>query len=167
MKAGKILLPAITGTTFMTLFSYLLSELAEENYSEPEHLGTLIHRLVPQNLKKANLISGWVAHYAVGVLFSLMYNQLWEKRKVTPSVKNGFALGGISGAAAVMIWKFTFKMHPAPPWINYRNYYLQLFGAHIVFALAATLTYRLIVKAEVEKQLIGDLNSPRYNVGNL
>jgi hypothetical protein len=53
-------------------------------------------------------------------------------------------IGALSGAIAVLIWKATFKVHPLPPWIDFKSYYLQLVPAHMVFAVFATITYRLV-----------------------
>lgn len=142
-KLEKTAISGITGTSFMTLFSYLVSLAEKENFSEPEHLGTLIHRLLP-GTKKLNHVQGWMTHYAVGILFATVYIELWQQGKVKPGLKEALILGGISGALAVMVWKLTFKMHPAPPWIRYTKYYIQLVPAHMVFAIFTTLTYRLL-----------------------
>ena len=139
-KSGNLIASAVAGTTMMTLFSYLASLAEDKNFSEPEHLGTLMHRLVPGSSKKANQLAGWGAHYAVGLLFVLAYQELWKTGKIKKTVANGIILGALSGALAVLIWKATMKAHPAPPWIDFTNYYIQLVPAHIVFAVCATLT---------------------------
>jgi hypothetical protein len=148
-KIAKIAVSGVTGTSFMTLFSYAASLIEKENYSEPEHLGTLIHRLLP-GTKKLNQTQGWAAHYAVGLLFAAVYVELWERRKLKPSFTNALMLGAASGGLAVLIWKLTFKMHPVPPWIRYNKYYTQLVPAHIVFALLATAAYRLAHELEAK-----------------
>ncbi len=43
----------------MTLFSYLVSLAADKNFSEPEHLDTMIHRLAPGISKKQSQVVGW------------------------------------------------------------------------------------------------------------
>ncbi|MDB5005146.1 MAG: hypothetical protein JWQ34_3371 [Mucilaginibacter sp.] len=143
-KAANTLLSATAGTTMMTLFSYLVSMAADKNFSEPEHLGTMIHRMMPGNSKRATQLAGWGAHYAVGWLFVLVYRELWKTGKIKKTVANGFILGALSGTLAVLVWKATLKAHPAPPWIDFTNYYIQLVPAHIVFAVCATLTSRLL-----------------------
>jgi hypothetical protein len=143
-KAAHTVLSATAGTTMMTLFSYLVSMAADKNFSEPEHLGTMIHRFMPGNSKRATQLAGWGAHYAVGWLFVWVYRELWKTGKIKKTVANGFILGALSGALAVLVWKATLKAHPAPPWIDFTNYYIQLVPAHIVFAVCATLTSRLL-----------------------
>jgi hypothetical protein len=149
--ARDVLISGITGTTFMTLFSYLVLELEKENYSEPERLGQLVHNLLPIINKKESRITGWAGHYMVGLVFAAVYVYLWEKKLVKPSFKNNLLIGGISGIAAVAIWKTTFKLHPLPPALNFDKYYLQLVPAHVVFAVFAGLGYRLLKKAEKEQ----------------
>lgn len=151
-KAGKILASGLAGTAFMTLFSYGASRVEKENFSEPEHLGKMLQRLEPDTSKQFNYIAGWLAHFGVGIAFATAYIQLWDKHKLKPSVKNTLALGTLSGALAVLIWKATFKAHPSPPWVSFKKYYTQLIGAHIVFALFAVLAYRLAEdKTAIEK----------------
>ena len=146
-KTENTLLSATAGTTLMTLFSYLVSLAADKNFSEPEHLGTLMHRLVPGSSKQASQAAGWGAHYAVGLLFVMAYQQLWKGGKIKKSLANGLVLGALSGALAVLVWKATMKSHPAPPWIDFTKFYIQLVPAHIVFAVCATLTSGLLDEA--------------------
>jgi len=143
-KAESTLIAAASGTTMMTVFSYLVSLLADKNFSEPKHLGTMIHRIFPGSSKRQSQLIGWSAHYAVGLLFLLAYRELWRSGKIKRNIRNGIILGAVSGALAVLIWKGTLKAHPAPPWIDFTNYYIQLVPAHIVFAVCATLTSRLL-----------------------
>ncbi|MEO6524862.1 MAG: hypothetical protein ABIN91_24465 [Mucilaginibacter sp.] len=146
-KAEKIILSGIMGTNCMTMFSYIVSALSKKNFSEPEHLSTLINR-APGSSKKTNRIAGWSAHYAVRVLFAAVYVELWQTGQIKHTLKNGIIMGALSGILAVMVWKATFKMHPLPPWIDFTNYYIQLVPAHIVFAVFSTITYSLIKTQE-------------------
>jgi hypothetical protein len=148
MKSREVLIAGISGTTFMTLFSYLVSELEGENFSEPERLGQLAKRLLPMLSKEGKQITGWAAHYLVGLLFALVYVELWSRKKIRSSIKRNLLLGGVSGIIAVGIWKTTFKMHPLPRALNFNKYYLQLVPAHVVFAVFAGIGYQLLKKAE-------------------
>ena len=145
-KAEKIALTGFGGTTIMTASSYLMSLLADENFRENDHLETMISRLAPSLSKTAQAIAGWGAHYAMGMVFASIYVELWETKQIRHSIKNGIILGVISGLLGLLIWKATFKIHPLPPWINFDKFYLQRVPAHVIFAVAATLTYRLIEK---------------------
>jgi Protein of unknown function (DUF2938). len=151
MKAKDVLVSAITGTTFITAFSYLVSELDDKNFSEPERLGQLAKRLLPILNKEEKLITGWAAHYLVGLLFALIYLELWTQGKVKPTLGQTLLLGGVSGILAVAIWKTVFKLHPLPPSLSFNKYYLQLIPAHVVFALFAALGYRLLNSTKAAK----------------
>ena len=148
MKVKETLIAGITGTTFMTMFSYLVSELEKENYSEPERLGQLTHRLLPATSRKETQFIGWAGHYGIGLLFARLYLLLWETKKLKPSFKNNLLIGGISGIVAVGIWKATFELHPLPPKLNFKKYYLQLIPAHVVFAIFSGIAYNLLKKTE-------------------
>lgn len=152
MKAEEIIIPGIAGTTFMTLFSKALGEITNENFSEPDLLSKLYHRLAPLEPKPIAKVIGWLGHYGVGFLFSSVYNKLWDKKIVKASGKNSIWLGAASGTLAIWIWKSTFTMHPAPPGIDFKKYYAQLFFAHIVFAMFATFAYQQIKKRELEQK---------------
>jgi len=144
MKTGNVLLAAAVGTGAMTLFSYLVSMVAKENFSEPERLGQLSHRLLPVLNKKQSQASRWAEHYGVGLIFAAAYVTLWENKKPEPSFKNDLLIGGVSGLIAVGIWKTTFKLHPLPPRLSFDQYYTQLVPAHVVFAIFAGLGYRML-----------------------
>ncbi len=155
-KIEKTVISGFTGTTFMTAASALMS-LAGQDFMEPEHLSTMIGRLAPLLSKKAKMTAGWGAHYSIGFIFAAVYVELWERRKIKHSLKNGLILGLFSGLLGSLMWKGTFKAHPLPPSMNYTNFYLQLLPAHVVFAVFATLSYRM-VKAKEEK----NKQSPGY-----
>ncbi len=142
-QASKSLLAGLTGTATMTAGSTLMSKIFSENFSEPDHLETMIARLAPQLSSKAKTIAGWGAHCAMGFVFAAVFVELWETKKLKANWRNAIYLGTISGVIGLLIWKTTFKLHPLPPWINYKKYYLQRIPAHIIFAVGATLTYRL------------------------
>ena len=143
-KVEKIAITGVAGTLVMTADSFLMSLLMDENFREPEHLATMIGRLVPKLSKQAQMIAGWGAHIAMGIVFASVYVELWETKKIKHSIKNGIILGIVSGVLGLLIWKATFKAHPLPPWINFDKYYWQRIPAYIVFAVGSTIAYRLL-----------------------
>jgi hypothetical protein len=146
MKTKEILASGTSGTTFMTLFSCLVSLADGENFSEPERLGQLAGRLVPKMDKRQSLALGWLGHYGVGLLFALVYVELWRRGKLKSDLKTNLWLGGLSGLLAVAVWKTTFKMHPLPPSLSFNKYYLQLVPAHMVFAVFCGIGYQILKK---------------------
>lgn len=147
-RLNKVLLTGIGGTTAMTAGSALMSMLMKEDFREPEHLETMISRLAPMLSKRAKTIAGWGAHYAMGFVFAAVFVELWESHKIKHSIGNGIILGLISGVLGLVIWKGTFRAHPLPPFLHYMDFYLQRIPAHVVFAVFATLSYRLIKAQE-------------------
>ncbi len=156
-KAEKTIVSGVAGTAVMTIGSYLMSELADENFREPEHLAILISRLVPGLSKHAKTIAGWGAHFAMGLVFASVYVHLWETKAIKHTIKNGVIMGAFSGVLGYFIWKATFKAHPLPPWLDFDKFYLQRIPAHIIFAVGATIAYRLIEsKQHAKVEQIGE-----------
>jgi len=143
MRLRKTIPSAILATTAMTATSYTGSFLKGNNFKEPEILGVLINRLGSVSNLETGKICGWGLHYLVGLLFAELYAPLWQQTSIHPTKKNGLILGGISGLAAILIWKFTLEMHPDPPSLNFRKYAGHLLLAHIIFGLFAVIGYNL------------------------
>jgi len=118
---AHILVTGASGTVTMTAASALMSNLLGENFREPEHLETLIGRLLPGLSPKAKQIAAWGAHHSMGLMFASIYVELWKKKKVKRTVRNGLLLGAASGVLGYLIWKGTFKAHPLPRWLNVRQ----------------------------------------------
>jgi len=142
MKQVKIFKAALLGTSAMTAFSYLFSYLSKNNTREPELLGKMMHRIFPGISKPSSRAGGWAAHYAVGLLFAELYARIWQRTTARPATKNGLVFGGLSGIAAILIWKFTLDAHPFAPAVDFKNFALNLFLAHLVFGVFAAVGYR-------------------------
>jgi hypothetical protein len=138
----KVVNAGLLATSFMTLFSYAYSFLSKDNTKEPQLLGKLIRRLRPGIPKRAAGVAGWAAHYGVGLLFAELYGRIWERTAINVNARSGLVFGGLSGIAAILIWKFTFAIHPFAPAVNFTSFALNLFLAHLVFGLFAAIGYR-------------------------
>lgn len=150
-KTTATVMAGISGTTFMTLFSYLISLAEKENFSEPERLGQLAGRLIPKLDRQQQQALGWLGHYGVGLLFAIVYVELWRRNVLKPDIRTSLWLGGLSGILAVAVWKTTFKLHPLPPALNFSKYYLQLVPAHIVFAVFAAVGYIALKSMNIQQ----------------
>src|SRR5688500_6530118 len=89
---AKVISAAVTGTTFMTLFSYLVSETNNEQFKEPQLLATLLYRLTPQTNKQMSQVAGWGIHYSVGFIFAVLYEKKWRAEKNKATVRSGLVL---------------------------------------------------------------------------
>jgi hypothetical protein len=140
MNITKKLYSSATATSAMTLFSYLFSLLSGTNLREPHILAQLTGRLMPWRGKNKNILTGWLIHYAVGLLFSELYLKFWEKSSIHDKQKAGLIYGGLAGLAAILIWKFTLSVHPFPPAIHFGLFAFNLFLGHLVFGMVSALT---------------------------
>src|SRR5688572_27971298 len=120
---SKVLIPAITGTSAMTVFSYLVSNTKEENYREPLVLAIMIKRLMKDKDAKAASMIAWCLHYLVGILFTSLYAPLWRSKKIQPSLLSGLGYGSLCGLVGIAGWKIAFTLHPDPPRRNLKNYF--------------------------------------------
>ena len=150
MEPAKVLTSAILGTSAMTLFSYLVSEKKNENYKEPDVLAMLLKKLKYDTSKEIEKITGWTSHYAVGILFDLIFDQIWKKTG-KPSLKSGLLLGAASGLIGIAAWKLMFKSHPNPPAKNLRKYFSHLLLAHLVFGAFSVAGYNLMDKNKLDR----------------
>lgn len=159
-NTGAIVSAALLGTTVMTLFSYLVAEIQKEKFREPELLATLLRRLVPELSSKYGRIAGWKIHYAVGLVFAIIYARLWEEKRVKPSAKSGLALGALSALPAIAVWRLTFLLHPSPPKIHFKRFYGHLFLAHLVFGAFAAIGYKIVMRQNKDGERDDVMHSP-------
>jgi hypothetical protein len=137
----KVLVAGVTGTTFMTLFSDVVSKVKGSNYNEAEILGELLNRITSLD-KQQSRIAGYVGHYGMGQVFAAAYVAYLKKTNTKPNLLNGALYGALSGVAGAFIWHSTFKAHPNPPCVDLKNYYKQLVLAHVIFGVSAALVLR-------------------------
>jgi hypothetical protein len=152
MNAKKVIAGTFIGTSGMTLFSYIVSEIEQNNFKEPELLAMLGHRLATGTDKNLLRVAGWQLHYAVALAFVSSYDLLWRKTKLKPTPGAGLVLGGISGIIGALVWKIVFNILPNPPRIKFKKYYLQLVAAHLIFGLFSTFGYRLFCNTKTFKR---------------
>ena len=138
----RIILATLLGTTLMTIFSYLISNLFNKLYKEPILLNYLLHYLGINMRDSAKRISGWVIHYIIGFVFVVGYDLLWQY-KIQFSWLSGIIFGMISGIIGIISWMLMFKVPDDKPKIDYKGYYIQLFFAHIIFAIGVVIIYKI------------------------
>jgi hypothetical protein len=148
MEFKKVLSSGILGTSAMTIFSYLVSQLMSKNFREPEIMSFLFKNLSITFLQYGTFLGylAWTFHYIIGFSFVFIYVKLWDNNKVKPNLISGIFLGAITGIVGIIGWYITIKIHPNPPIVNLKNFFILLFFAHIVFGIFATIGYVLIKK---------------------
>ncbi|NCD71206.1 hypothetical protein [Mucilaginibacter agri] len=142
MNLRKIFTAGTAGTAAMTLFSYAVSKAAKKNFLEPEIVAQLLNRVTMLN-KQSSKLAGWGSHLSIGYLFTSVYDKYLELKKTRPSLANALLLGTVGSVSGILIWKTVFKAYPNPIGIDLKNFYRQLFIAHLVFGAGVALAYEL------------------------
>lgn len=142
MDITLVLIPALVATSAMTAFSYIFSAIVKKQFREPELLNTLLMRWSNrfEQLTKGSVV-GWVIHYLVGIFFMLVFHLLWEGLEIEATVLSGIILGFAAGILGVIGWNITFWIHPNPPKLDFKQYYVHLIASHVVFGISALITY--------------------------
>lgn len=143
MEILKIILATIAGTSVMTAFSYLASEAFNKLWKEPVLLNLVVAKANVELTPRRKSIFGWVIHYAIGLAFVLCYKFVWNNFDIDPTWFCGLIFGIISGLIGIFSWFLMFKLPEEKPKIKFKHYYLQLFIAHIFFALTVIAVYKL------------------------
>lgn len=139
----QLVFVSIVATSAMTLFSYVMSKSFRELYKEPVLLTFVLTKAKAALSMQSKTALGWIIHYVIGLLFVIGYHFLWINDVLTISLLSALLLGAVSGIIGIVSWIFIFKMTDHQPPIDFKGYYIQLFFAHIVFALIATVLYSL------------------------
>ena len=127
----------------MTAFSYWKAKKKNEQFEEPKMLGKLMHNAAPGKIPlKTSIFAGWILHYGVGLAFNSLYHQWWKTKTTAPKAMQGLLLGVPSGAIGIIAWHTAIKLHSNPPETQLKDYYKQLFVAHLIFGLTSAIAYR-------------------------
>ncbi len=131
----------LLATSLMTIFSYVVSAIRKKKFREPELLNDLIRRLNQKEPGFLIPIAGWIIHYFVGLLFIIAYHLYWRATDTDPTFNNCIVLGAFSGLIGIFGWQLAFSIHPNPPSIDFKEFYIQLFFAHVIFGAGAFLSF--------------------------
>jgi len=145
MEIIEILTASIFGTIIMTAFSYFISERFNELFKEPVLLNLVVASFKIELEPKRKSYFGWFVHFLIGVIFVIGYHLIWKYSDFDPTWFCGLIFGIISGFIGIFSWHFMFKMGKNPPKIKFKQYYLQLFIAHILFALTVVAVYKIFI----------------------
>jgi len=146
MEFIEIIIAALAGTSAMTLFSYLISETFRKLYKEPLLLEFLMSSLDFQLSGRQKTIVSWSLHYFIGLLFVfLFYLPIWlESDWYEVTIESGLIFGCIAGGVGIAGWNIMFRLSPMDPPVDTGGYYLQLFFAHIIFALTVVAVHWVV-----------------------
>ncbi len=143
MDILKMIFATLVGTSMMTAFSYLLSEAFKKLFKEPVLLQYIMRLLHFDIGKIGRWIAGWAIHYFIGFLFILGYEFALRTFDLEFDLIMAMIFGAASGILGIIGWMIIFSLPSDDPKVNYRSYYIQLFIAHIIFALGVWAVYKL------------------------
>lgn len=126
----------------MTVFSAVWSKISGHQFREPALLSQLLDKHVHQaNLPRQGYALGWVIHFLLGIVFLGFYEVLWRLTNVERSLIWGLIFGSLLGVLGILGWKILFKAVGFSSAFNYRQYYIHIYFAHVVFSLTALVVY--------------------------
>ena len=140
----KILISSILATAVMTAFSYLVSETFKKLFKEPVLLSFAIGRFHLQLSKSTERVLAWLLHFMIGLLFVVCYHFIWKWDWLDIDFQSSLLLGALSGIIGIISWHFIFEFTNHQPRIAFKQYYLQLFIAHVFFGVTAFFSYLLL-----------------------
>lgn len=138
----RIISSALAGTTAMTLFTYVVAEVRNNQFKEPQLLNSLLSsaKSIPGVYNKRSIV-GWILHYCVGTFFILCFSVLWNFTTLSPSWTTATVLGIAAGILGIFGWQVMFSLNQDPPEIKLNKFYIQLLVAHVIFSLGAFIVY--------------------------
>lgn len=130
----------------MTLFNALCSKSRIFKTLEPQKLlGKMTNRITPAG-DMTSIIVGWLIHLLVGNIMSVMDQKIIHITSRNRKIYKSIIYGAFDGIIGVLGWKTAFNIHPDPPKIELKKYYLQLFISHLVFGFFHNVTTRYLNK---------------------
>jgi hypothetical protein len=151
MNFIKIFIAAFSATNVMTTFSYLLSHRYKTLFTEPVLLNYALNEIDMHPKGKLRNLSGWLAHYAIGLVFVVSYEMAWRLAGIPFNLWTGVGFGIISGFIGILGWKMIFFLPHKKPKVTIDDYYIPLFFAHIVFAIAVVVAFKIFAYDPMEK----------------
>ena len=142
MDWPEIIAETIAATTLMSLFSHLVSKSFGKLFTEPVLINYVIRISKLELQPKLGSALGWLLHYIAGLVFVIAYHWIWEKW-LSDDWTSGLILGALSGIVGILVWMIAFSLPRREPRVAFTEYYIQLFFAHVVFALTAVGVHKI------------------------
>src|SRR6476620_223511 len=143
MDILKIMIAAFSATNLMTTFSYLMSMHYNSLFKEPVMLNYLLDQMGLTPKGKWKPISGWLAHYFIGLLFVFSYAALWKYTDIEFGWVSGILFGAFSAVIGILAWQLIYMLPDKKPAAPLKDYYIQLSVAHLIFACAVVAAFKL------------------------
>ncbi|MCY1483622.1 hypothetical protein D3C87_61860 [compost metagenome] len=142
MELLKICVAAFVATRITLLFSQYVSERFGQIFKEPLVLSLILSRIGSNVTLERKKVWEQGFRYLSGLFIVLCYHYIWTHTDIDPTWFSGLIFGIITGLATVGCWYFLFKFSVVSK-VRFKEYYLPLFAAYILFALSVIVIYRL------------------------
>jgi hypothetical protein len=93
------------------------------------------------------LPAGWFTHFAIGLAMTTVFNAMQQRTQKTSTLRDTIVFGGLSGIASIIAWKISLKALPRHSNKFYKQFYTQLFIAHVIFAFTVIQTKKRLSKS--------------------
>ena len=140
MELIQVLLAGILGTILMTAYSYLIARVRSNHFKEPKLLNLILRRSTYDKMNpSSDSVIGWVLHFSIGVILMTLFYILHLIFSFSISFVSILIYGALAGILAIVSWHLMFLISPNAPDIPLKKFYVQLFFAHVLFALGALI----------------------------
>lgn len=138
----------IFGTFFMTMYMNLMSHLTGFNLRVPSILGSMMTMETKPSGRSSRsfntMLWGNIAHYAIGVIFALVYQQILYMNNTPYTFMNSLVFSCLAGIVAVVFWFSFLKLHPLAPAVKLPYYLTSIFIAHIILGVGIYAGFELM-----------------------
>jgi len=143
MDILKLLIAAFSATNIMTTYSYVVSISFKKQFKEPLMLNFILDGAGIKLTGKVKKFSGWLAHYLIGFAFVLVYESIWHYTNVEFGFVSAIAFGVVSGFVGIACWRIIDGLPDGNPHIPSKEYAIQLFFGHVIFAVAVVVAFKI------------------------
>ncbi|HEY0090946.1 MAG TPA: hypothetical protein VGB43_00540 [Flavobacterium sp.] len=143
MNVIKVMIAAFSATNIMTAFSYIISHHYGKLFKEPVMLNYIMHGAGLKLHGRLSKFAGWFAHYIIGLAFVFIYELVWVYSTIEFGWVSGLIFGVVSGFVGILGWRLIYLLPDKKPAAPLGEYYLQLFVAHIIFALIVVVAFKI------------------------
>lgn len=143
MNIYKLLIAAFAATNVMTTFSYLVSISFKKLLKEPVMLVYILDGAGVRLKGRWKIAAGWLAHYCIGFFFVIIYESMWRYTNIGFGWLSAILFGIVSGFFGVLCWWLIYTLPNKTPEGPVKIYYAILFSAHIIFAVAVVIAFKI------------------------
>ncbi|MDX5346224.1 MAG: hypothetical protein LPJ89_01775 [Hymenobacteraceae bacterium] len=150
MKFISVIIASFFGTAIMTLVLYLISFMTTRVMRVPLVLGTMLTRQTTadgglSSSTRARFI-GSVAHYVVGAIYGIVFLMMWDAEIGELTLPWAVFFGIGAGVMGIILWHLFLLVHPLPPRLPLKSYYLTLLFGHNVFSIVTFYVYSFLIE---------------------